>query len=189
MSLSIRSGYVLFLCLVIFFFYFACIETVQEQPFESTYVNHSTGNISKVTAQRVTPPENNSLVNSSNISASESSTIVSENTSLENLSLNASSSLNKTRVDYYYSSVCQFCIAIKPHIQEIEKKYENETKWYWFNVLTNEGLESYNQMALHFNFSLAERVVPVVVINNTHLSDLFQINASLESLIINESFH
>ena len=184
MSLSIRSGYVLFLCLATFFFYFGCIQTVQEQPH---YVNRSIEKIPNAPVRNATLLENNSLLNSSNVSASESSPIVSEDTSLENFSLNASSSLNKTRVDYYYSSVCQFCTAIKPYIQEIEKKYETETEWYWFNVLTNEGLESYNQMALHFNFSLSERVVPVVVINNTHLSDMFQINASLESLIVNET--
>ena len=69
----------------------------------------------------------------------------------------------------------------------MKEKYENDTEWYFFNVLDSKGLEVYNQMAVRFNLSASERVVPLVVINATWLSDVYRINASLESLIVNET--
>lgn len=95
---------------------------------------------------------------------------------------------NLVQVYYYYSSTCPFCNAIIPHIDQLAKQYENVTEWHQFNVLVAEDLSEYNAMAFRFNLTLPnERVVPIVVIKGTKLTNMFEINRSLASLLENET--
>ncbi|MEK6981312.1 MAG: thioredoxin family protein [Candidatus Micrarchaeota archaeon] len=95
---------------------------------------------------------------------------------------------NKTgylEVNYFYSPLCPFSNSINPKINELEQKYENVTNFIWYNVLIQNELDVYDKFMVKYN--VTERVVPLVFVNGTYLSGMFEINSTLEELIINNT--
>ncbi len=109
---------------------------------------------------------------------------------LNNSRVNNSEIKNSSLVQvyFYYSPICPFSHAIAPYVDLVATKYANSTEWHRFNVLDSLDILEYNAMAAQFNLTEGNgRVVPIIVIGNTSLSGMFEINRSLESLIINMS--
>ena len=88
------------------------------------------------------------------------------------------------QVYYFYSPACPFCSSIKPEIDRIESNYNSSIKILRYNVYVQDDLDTYNNFTTIFNTS---RTVPIIFVNKTYLSGLFDINRSLESLIINST--
>jgi thiol-disulfide isomerase/thioredoxin len=89
---------------------------------------------------------------------------------------------NRFPVYYFYSLECPYCARIKPKIDELEAKYNSSVHFERHNVLLQDELEIYDNFTARYNVS--SRVVPLVFVNDSYLSGMFEINDSLESLII-----
>lgn len=162
------------------------------------YDNGAKGNNSRAIANNDTNYSEITTVNapiskindSRPVNASKNLTII---TNITNATSNNSQNLtskNKTgylEVDYFYSPVCPFCNAINSKIDQLEQKYENSTSFVRYSVFNQNDLDTYNNFTATYNVS--ERVVPLVFVNGTYLSGMFEINSTLEELIVNNTIY
>lgn len=86
-------------------------------------------------------------------------------------------------VNYFYSKYCSACAALRPEIDRLEVRYA-DVEWREFDITTQNGTWAYQQFANESNLSQGQRLVPQVLVNGTIITDRFNINGSLEGIII-----
>jgi len=87
-------------------------------------------------------------------------------------------------VDYFYSEECGACRQIAPVVDAIESRHNLTARFARHSVLTTEGFLLFGNFTEKYNVS---RLVPVAFVGNVSLVGIFEINSSLESLIMNSS--
>ncbi|MCI0503980.1 thioredoxin family protein [Candidatus Micrarchaeota archaeon] len=86
-------------------------------------------------------------------------------------------------VNYFYSPHCSACIALRPDMDRLEARY-GSVEWREFDITAQNGTWAYQQFARDLNLSQAQRLVPQVLVNGTVITDRFNINGSLEGIIV-----
>ena len=89
-------------------------------------------------------------------------------------------------VYYFHSSACSACKALRPDIDRLEAKYP-DVLWLEYDLVDDEGHNAYNQFAAQRNLTTQQMYVPQVLVDDTVITDIFNINQSLEGLIKNFS--
>jgi thiol-disulfide isomerase/thioredoxin len=85
-------------------------------------------------------------------------------------------------VNYFYSTYCSACKALRPDMTRLEERY-GDVEWREFDITTQNGTWAYQQFANESNLSQSQRLVPQVLVNGTIITDRFGINGSLEGII------
>ncbi len=88
----------------------------------------------------------------------------------------------KLVVYYFYSPNCVASKAITPEIDRLEGIYK-DVKFVRYDLTTQNGTWAYLAFADDYNLSKEMRLVPQVLLNGTVITDRFNINESLESMI------
>jgi hypothetical protein len=96
---------------------------------------------------------------------------------------NATTPDGRLVVNYFMSARCSACAALRPEIDRLEAEYSS-VDWREFDITTQNGTWAYQQFADGRNLSDKERLVPQVLVNDTVITDRFNINRSLEGVII-----
>lgn len=89
-------------------------------------------------------------------------------------------------VYYFHSSACSACKALRSDIDRLEAKYP-DVLWLEYDLVDDEGHNAYNQFAAQRNLTTQQMYVPQVLVDDTVITDIFNINQSLEGLIKNFS--
>jgi len=76
---------------------------------------------------------------------------------------------------YFYSSHCSACAEVAPLMMEVEKYFENETRFVKYDVSTDAGFAGYNKFAADVGIPSNARYVPVVLIGNKTLTGIWEI--------------
>jgi len=155
-------------------------QTKQQNDEITGKLNISNGNIQKIDENDVGEINDSyiQILDDENLSEIDESDLTSKDIeSIEDIND------NRFPIYYFYSPACPFCTRIKPKIDELEIKYNNSIKFIRYNVIEQKDLDIYNNFTMRYNVS--QRVVPLVFVNDKHLSGIFEINDSLESLIKN----
>jgi thiol-disulfide isomerase/thioredoxin len=99
---------------------------------------------------------------------------------------------NRTTADgrlivyFFYSPYCSACKATIPEVDRLEQKYQN-VSWEEYDITTQNGSKAYLDYASQMNLSAKERYVPQVLVDGRVITDRFNINSTLESVIQNFS--
>ena len=139
--------------------------------------------------QNTTPPVTNNTQNTSTAPPSNSSQGVM-NTSFVPPVLptfnftNITDSNGRLIVYFFYSPKCEACVAIRPVITSLEGKYTN-VAWQEYDITTWNGTDAYIEFANEHNLSTKQRLVPQVLVDGKIITDRFNINATLENVILN----
>ncbi|MFH1520294.1 MAG: thioredoxin family protein [Candidatus Micrarchaeota archaeon] len=89
----------------------------------------------------------------------------------------------KLIVYYFYLPGCPSCIAIKPEIDRMEENYP-EVYFIRYNLATINGSWAYKDFSDQFGLNKSQMYVPQVLVNKTIITDRFNINDSLEKILI-----
>ncbi len=87
-------------------------------------------------------------------------------------------------VYFFYSPRCEACVAIRPVITALEGKYPN-VDWHEYDITTWNGTDAYVEFANEYNLSVQKRLVPQVLVDGQIITDRFNINSTLEGVILN----
>jgi thiol-disulfide isomerase/thioredoxin len=145
-------------------------------------------NVSKPSPEE---PEPQKIVNTSNLSFNRTTTdVLTADTKFpEPLKFDFS---NKTTEDgrlivyYFKSSGCSACKELQPEIDRLMGKY-TEVEWHIHDIVTQNGTIAYTQFADQYNLSPDKRLVPQALVDGSIITDRFNINNSLEGIIVNFS--
>ncbi len=92
---------------------------------------------------------------------------------------------DRPKIYFFYSSLCFASNAIMPKINELDARYNQSVEIVRYNVVQQKDLDRYNEFATKYNLSQKDRVVPMIYADGIRLSNMFQLNRSLEEVIIN----
>jgi hypothetical protein len=92
----------------------------------------------------------------------------------------------KLVVYYFYLPHCVASQALRPEMDRLEAGYDG-VLWVEYDITTQNGSKAYQDFAGMYNLSVKERLVPQVLVNGTVITDRFNINSTLGSLIGNFS--
>ena len=84
---------------------------------------------------------------------------------------------------YFYSPYCEAAKEIRPEITKLETRYRNML-WLEYDITTQNGTLAYMEFATEYNLSTKQRLVPQALVNGTIITDRFNINKSLEEIIV-----
>ncbi len=87
-------------------------------------------------------------------------------------------------VYYFFSPRCGACAALRPDMDRLEAKYPN-VDWQEYDLTTQNGTLAYIEFADENNLSAKQRLVPQVLVDRRIITDRFNINGTLEGVIIN----
>lgn len=90
----------------------------------------------------------------------------------------------KLIVYFFYSARCSACEALMPSMQMLETQYP-DVDWLSYDISTQNGTQAYTDFANQHNLSAKMRLVPQVLVNGTIITNRFDINSTLGSLIEN----
>jgi thiol-disulfide isomerase/thioredoxin len=99
---------------------------------------------------------------------------------------------NKTTADgrliiyYFKSSGCGACRELQPEMDRLQMKYAG-MEWRTYDIINQNGTLAYKAFAEQYNISQDKRLVPQVLVNGSIITDRFNINNSLEGIIMNFS--
>jgi thiol-disulfide isomerase/thioredoxin len=85
-------------------------------------------------------------------------------------------------VHFFYLPKCSACLGIKPEIDRLESAYP-DTVFKRYDLTTPNGSVAYNTFANQLNLSKSQRYVPQVLVNGTVITDRFNINSTLETIV------
>ncbi|NYZ73631.1 thioredoxin family protein [Candidatus Micrarchaeota archaeon] len=85
-------------------------------------------------------------------------------------------------VYYFHSSGCSACKVLRPEIDSLEADYP-EVLWLEYDLANASGGEAYRDFAAQHNLSNQQMFVPQALVNDTILTDRFNINKTLEGII------
>ena len=85
-------------------------------------------------------------------------------------------------VYYFYLPKCAACIANRPKIDELEKKYKM-FEWREYDLSTQNGTFAYFDFAEKFNKSKTEITVPQILVNDTIFENRINIDEKLEEYL------
>ncbi len=97
---------------------------------------------------------------------------------------NATTSDGRLIVYYFFSPRCEASVAIRPVITALEGKYPN-VAWHEYDITTWNGTDAYIEFANEYNLSVQKRLVPQVLVDGRIITDRFNINSTLEGVILN----
>jgi thiol-disulfide isomerase/thioredoxin len=89
-------------------------------------------------------------------------------------------------VYFFYSPHCSACQAIIPVIDNLETKFSS-VEWLEYDITTQNGTLAYQEYAREKNLSQKQEYIPQVLVNGTIITDRFNINDTLGSLLENIS--
>ena len=89
----------------------------------------------------------------------------------------------KLIVYYFYSTNCIASQELGPEIERMEEAY-TETMFQKHNLATSDGSGAYRDFAEQYNLSYEQQLVPQVLVNGAIITDRFNINDSLENIIL-----
>ena len=90
-------------------------------------------------------------------------------------------------VYYFYNPNCTACKAIAPEIDKLQSKYNGTVYFVKNSILEKSGMTEFNKFAAQYKLSNNNRVVPLIYVKDQVLAGRFDINASLDSLIQNNT--
>jgi thiol-disulfide isomerase/thioredoxin len=96
---------------------------------------------------------------------------------------NVTTDEGKLIVYFFYSPYCVASKAIRPEIDRMESEYP-DVLWMEYDISTPNGTYAYLDFAEQHNLSRQQRLVPQVLVNGTVITDRFNINKSLEGMLI-----
>ncbi|MDO8553460.1 MAG: thioredoxin family protein [Candidatus Micrarchaeota archaeon] len=165
--------YIALLCLLLLF---GCSQKTQELEVNTTMINSTIASSIKINSTDLTEVTNLTYIEELNDTSIDDK-------KLEDMLLSITD--QRTEIGFFYSPICFACNAIKPKVEELEKKYNSSIKIIRYNVLDNKDLEKYNEFQIKYNLSQENRVVPIIYWEEIRLIGMVQVNTSLESLMIN----
>jgi len=146
-------------------------------PNASAPVANPTPNIT----QNASPP----IVNpASNVTGNMSAPPV--NSSGQNLSMDFSkvySGDGKLMVYFFYSSTCPKCKEIEPFVTAVAGQYGNVTDWQDYDINGAQGRSAYFSFFKQMDLPQNRSGVPTILVNDTVLVGIYEINDSLEQII------
>jgi len=86
-------------------------------------------------------------------------------------------------VHYFYSPGCIASKAISPEIDRLEESYPGVV-FLRHDLATINGSYAYKEFAVEYNLSPHKQLVPQVLVDGTVITDRFNINESLEGIIL-----
>ncbi|MFH0737741.1 MAG: thioredoxin family protein [Candidatus Micrarchaeota archaeon] len=89
-------------------------------------------------------------------------------------------------VYYFYLPKCSACLAITPEIDRMEAEYQDAV-FVRYDISSQNGSLAYDAFAGRFNLSSDKLFVPQALVNGTVITDRFNINKSLEGIIVSFS--
>ncbi len=90
----------------------------------------------------------------------------------------------KLMVYFFYSPSCPSCKAIRPFVESIGANYSNVTEWHGFDLTKKADRDEYFRFFKEFNLPQSRSGTPTILVANTVLWGRYEINDSLEKLII-----
>jgi thiol-disulfide isomerase/thioredoxin len=85
-------------------------------------------------------------------------------------------------VYYFYMARCSACIATEPKIDELEAEYPDAV-FLRYDIGTTNGSYAYKDFAAQYGLNKSQMYVPQVLVNGMIITDMFNINESLEGVI------
>jgi thiol-disulfide isomerase/thioredoxin len=92
----------------------------------------------------------------------------------------------RTIVYFFYSTHCSACQAILPEIDKLKTRFSS-VEWVEYDITTKNGTTAYHDFAEQMNLTPKQEYVPQVFVNGTIITDRFNINSTLGSLLENLS--
>jgi thiol-disulfide isomerase/thioredoxin len=137
----------------------------------------------EVVIQEPSPP----LPNTANLSYSRdvSDVLNTDSKNIENPNFdfsNITDTEGRLIVHFFYLPKCSACLGIKPEIDRLESAYP-DTVFKRYDLTTPNGSVAYNTFANQLNLSKSQRYVPQVLVNGTVITDRFNINSTLETIV------
>jgi len=86
-------------------------------------------------------------------------------------------------VYFFYSPYCSACKAIIPEIDALETRH-TEVSWKRYDITSVNGSIAYKNFSAQYGLNSSQMMVPQVLVNGTIITDRFNINKSLEGIII-----
>ena len=86
-------------------------------------------------------------------------------------------------VYYFYSSGCSACKALRPEIDRMQGSYPG-VSWLEYDIATQNGTWAYQDFSAEYGLNESQKYVPQVLVNGTIITDRFNINRSLEGILI-----
>ncbi len=89
----------------------------------------------------------------------------------------------KLMVYFFYSSTCEKCKIIAPFVAGIAEQYGNVTEWQDYDINGAQGRSAYFSFFKQMNLDQDRSGVPTILVNDTVLVGIYEINDSLEQII------
>lgn len=86
-------------------------------------------------------------------------------------------------VYYFYTPHCSACKALAPEIERLEADHP-EVEWRKFDIASQNGTYAYQDFANQTGLDQSQRMVPQALVNGTVITDRFNINRTLEGIIV-----
>ncbi|MEW6749029.1 MAG: thioredoxin family protein [Candidatus Micrarchaeota archaeon] len=96
---------------------------------------------------------------------------------------NATDPEGRLRVHFFYISTCPACKAIIPVIDGLESGYP-DVVFLRYDIASVNGSFGYKAFADQYGLDQNQRLVPQVLVDGTVITDRFNINESLEGIIV-----
>jgi len=87
-------------------------------------------------------------------------------------------------VYYFHSAECSACKAFAPDMAAIENRHP-EVEFRDYDLATTNGSTAYGDYVAQYNLTPAQQYIPQTLVNGTVITDMFNINATLEGIIKN----
>jgi thiol-disulfide isomerase/thioredoxin len=88
----------------------------------------------------------------------------------------------KLIVYFFYMETCSACKATMPKIDELETEYQ-DVVFLRYDLTTTNGSYAYKDFAGQYGLDKSQMYVPQVLVNGTIITDMFNINDSLEEIV------
>ncbi|MFH1785479.1 MAG: thioredoxin family protein [Candidatus Micrarchaeota archaeon] len=89
---------------------------------------------------------------------------------------------DKLIVYYFYMPTCPACKAIAPEIDRMETEYAGVV-FLRYDITSANGSYAYKDFTSQYGLNATQMYVPQVLVNGTIITDMFNINESLETII------
>lgn len=86
-------------------------------------------------------------------------------------------------VYYFYSPHCSACMALRPEIERMEANH-TDVEWREYDITSQNGTYAYQDFANYSGLNQSQRMVPQAFVNGSVITDRFNINRTLEGIIV-----
>jgi glutaredoxin len=90
----------------------------------------------------------------------------------------------KATVTFYYSPYCPYSSRLRPILDSLKEKYENDSvAWAYVDVTTEEGFAAFDSMLREKGLSAAYRAVPFVTIGKEKFIGIGETSTKIEAYL------